>query len=183
MPPFITHAFKRRSFPFLAAPAAGVALLAAACGSANVTGPAYGGVGSGSGSGGGNPYHGAPAPAGAALINIGMSDLGSLLTDGKGRTVYLFTRDAGTTSSCSSGCLSVWPPVTSSTPVHAGTGVSTSLLGSTPGAGGQMQITYSGHPLYYYVGDINAGDTNGEQLNQFGGLWFAVSPSGMQVSR
>ncbi len=46
-----------------------------------------------------------------------------------------------------------------------------------------MQVTYNGHPLYYYVGDTNPGDTNGEQLNQFGGLWYAVSPSGMQVSR
>jgi predicted lipoprotein with Yx(FWY)xxD motif len=45
-----------------------------------------------------------------------------------------------------------------------------------------MQVTYNGHPLYYYVGDTNPGDTNGEQLNQFGGLWYAVSPSGMQVS-
>jgi predicted lipoprotein with Yx(FWY)xxD motif len=65
--------------------------------------------------------------------------------------------------------------------VQAGSGASASLLGTTSG-GGLMQITYNGHPLYYYVGDINPGDTNGEQLNQFGGLWYAVSPSGMQVS-
>ena len=110
-----------------------------------------------------------------------MSGLGSILTDGQGRTLYLFTRDVGGMSSCSGSCASVWPLVTSSTAVQAGGGASASLLGTTS-SGGQMQVTYNGHPLYYYAGDTNPGDTNGEQLNQFGGLWYAVSPTGMQVS-
>jgi predicted lipoprotein with Yx(FWY)xxD motif len=177
----------RRGLPLLAAPAAGVALLAAACGSTGTTGPAYGAASNGGGANGstaagGNPYGGAPAPAPAASIKIAMSRLGSLLTDGQGRTLYLFTRDSGNMSSCTGGCASVWPPLTSSTGIHAGSGAAASLLGTARDAAGQSQVTYNGHPLYYYVGDVNPGQTNGEQLNQFGGLWYAVSPSGMQVS-
>jgi len=111
-----------------------------------------------------------------------MSGIGSLLTDGNGRTVYLFTKDSGTMSSCSSGCASVWPPVTTSAHIQVGSGASASLLGTTQRAGGQTQVTYNGHPLYYFVGDAQPGQTNGEHLNEFGGLWYAVSPNGMQVS-
>jgi predicted lipoprotein with Yx(FWY)xxD motif len=189
MQSFIAHIATRRGLPLLAFPAAGVAMLAAACGSAGTTGSVYGGSGSSTGSAGagassgGNPYRPAAQPAAGALsVKVGMSGLGSFLTDGQGRTLYLFTRDSGGASSCSGGCTSVWPPVTSSTAVQVGTGASASLLGTTSRGGGQMQVTYNGHPLYYYVGDINPGDTNGEQLNQFGGLWYAVSPGGMQVS-
>jgi predicted lipoprotein with Yx(FWY)xxD motif len=166
---------KRARLPLVAIPAAGFAIVAAACGGA---GAAYGGS-----SAGGNPYSTVPASTGALAVKVATSSLGSLLTDGKGRTLYLFTRDSGTTSSCSGGCASVWPPVMSATAVQVGTGASASLLGTTSSGAGQSQVTYNGHPLYYYVGDANPGDTNGEQLNQFGGLWYAVSPSGMQVTR
>jgi predicted lipoprotein with Yx(FWY)xxD motif len=190
MHPLITRMSQRRGLPLLAAPAAGVALLAAACGSASGTGPAYGSYGANTGSGGGgtaaggNPYGTAatPAPAGVVSIKVGMSSLGSFLTDAKGRTMYLFTRDSGKTPSCTGACTSVWPPVTSSTAAQVGTGASASLLGTVSNAG-QQQVTYNGHPLYYYVGDVNPGETNGEQLDQFGGLWYVVSPSGMQVSQ
>ena len=47
---------------------------------------------------------------------------------------------------------------------------------------GKLEVTYGGHPLYYFVGDAQPGQTNGEGLNEFGGLWYAISPSGMQVS-
>jgi predicted lipoprotein with Yx(FWY)xxD motif len=159
--------------PLVAIPAAGFAILAAACGG---TGAAYGGSGAG-----GNPYGTLPPSTGAVSVKVATSSLGSFLTDGQGRTLYLFTRDSGVSSSCSGGCASVWPPLTSSTAVQVGTGASATLLGTT--AGGQQQVTYNGHPLYYYAGDTTPGQTNGEQLNQFGGLWYAVSPTGMQVTK
>ncbi len=185
---FITRTSMRRGLPLLAFPAAGAALLAAACGSAGTTGSLYGGSGSNTGgtstgtSSGGYVYGAPPAAAGALSVKVDMSSLGLLLTDGQGRTLYLFTRDSGSTSSCSGGCTSVWPPVTSTTAAQAGTGATASLLGTTSSGAGPIQVTYNGHPLYYYVGDVHPGDTNGEQLNQFGGLWYAVSPTGMQVS-
>jgi predicted lipoprotein with Yx(FWY)xxD motif len=169
----ITLVPKRARLPLVAVPAAGFAILAAACGGA---GTAYGGSGSG-----GNPYGTAPPSTGAVSLKIATSSLGSFLTDGQGRTLYLFTRDSGTTSSCSGGCTSVSPPLMSATAVHVGTGASAALLGTT--SGGQTQVTYNGHPLYNYVGDANPGQTDGEQLNQFGGLWYAVSPTGMQVTK
>ena len=185
----ITQMSERRGLLLLAGPAAGVTLLAAACGSAVSPGPASAGSGYSAASGaggtaaGGNPYGRAAAPAGAAAsLKVAMSAIGSFLTDGNGRTVYLFTKDSGTMSSCSSGCASVWPPVTTSTHIQVGGGASASLLGTSQRAGGQTQVTYNGHPLYYFVGDAQPGQTNGERLNEFGGLWYAVSPSGMQVS-
>jgi predicted lipoprotein with Yx(FWY)xxD motif len=186
----ITRASTRRGLPLLAFPAAGVALLAAACGSAGTTGSVYGGGGSNAGSpgvgtsSGGYSYGAAAAPAtGALSVKVAMSGLGSFLTDGQGRTLYLFTSDSGAMSSCSGACAGVWPAATSSAAVQAGSGASASLLSTIAHGNGQMQATYNGHPLYYYAGDNKPGDTNGEQLNQFGGLWYAVSPSGMQVSR
>jgi predicted lipoprotein with Yx(FWY)xxD motif len=184
----ITRISKGRGLPLLVGPAAGFALLAAACGSAGVTGPAYGGGANtgganGTASSGGNPYGAAPPPAGAASIKVARSGLGSILSDGQGRTLYLFARDSSNAPSCSGACASVWPPLTSATAIRGGTGVVASLLGTAMDAAGQQQVTYNGHPLYYYVGDVNPGATNGEQLDQFGGLWFAVSPTGTQVSQ
>jgi predicted lipoprotein with Yx(FWY)xxD motif len=72
--------------------------------------------------------------------------------------------------------------VTTATQIQVGGGASASLLGTTQRAGGQTQVTYNGHPLYYFVGDAQPGQTSGEQLSEFGGLWYAVSPNGMQVS-
>jgi predicted lipoprotein with Yx(FWY)xxD motif len=72
--------------------------------------------------------------------------------------------------------------VTTATQIQVGGGASASLLGTTQRAGGQTQVTYNGHPLYYFVGDAQPGQTSGEQLSEFGGLWYAVSPNGMRVS-
>jgi predicted lipoprotein with Yx(FWY)xxD motif len=186
MDQFITRLSRHRGLALLAAPAAGVALVAAACGSVGASAPAYGAGSIGNASGrtaaGGNPYGVAPASTGAVSIKVAMSGAGSFLTDGHGRTLYLFTRDTGNMSSCTGGCASVWPAVTGSTAAQVGTGASASLLGTASNAGGQ-QITYNGHPLYYYAGDVNPGDTNGERLNEFGGVWYEVSPSGVQVSQ
>jgi predicted lipoprotein with Yx(FWY)xxD motif len=59
-----------------------------------------------------------------------------------------------------------------------GTGVKASLLGTTTRSDGNPEVTYNGHPLYYYAGDRKAGDTNGQDLNQFGAPWYVVSPAG-----
>jgi predicted lipoprotein with Yx(FWY)xxD motif len=175
---------KRGHLALLVVPATGLAIVAAACGSTGATGSIYGGSGastggaSGGGSAGGTRYG-----VGALSVNVATSSLGSYLTDGQGRTLYLFTRDSAMTSSCSGGCTSVWPPLTAASAVQAGTGASAALLGTTTNSGGQKQVTYNGHPLYYYVGDVNPGDTHGEQLDQFGGLWYVVSPTGAQITR
>ena len=150
---------------------AGLGMIAAACG--------YGG-GSGTGSGGygGNAGASTPTPA-ASSVTVTTSKLGKILTDAQGRTLYLFTKDQTGSSSCTGSCLSVWPAFDSTGAAQAGAGASPTLLGTATGSA--AQVTYNGHALYYYVGDTKAGDTNGQDLNQFGGSWYVVSPAGAQV--
>ena len=119
----------------------------------------------------------------AATIGVaGNGNLGKILVDSKGRTVYLFQKDTGTKSTCSGACAFDWPPVTTTSKPTAGTGVTASMLGTTKRSDGKTQVTYSGHPLYLYVGDQKAGDTNGQNVSAFGALWYALSPSGSAVT-
>src|SRR4029077_20562329 len=109
--------------------------------------------------------------------------LGQVITDGAGDTLYLFKADQGSSSSCYGACASVWPPVTT-TGVASTTGpASAGLLATITRSDGTKQLTYGGHPLYRYAGDMQPGQTNGEGLNQFGAEWYAVSANGSVVDR
>lgn len=96
-------------------------------------------------------------------------------------TVYLFVADTGTTSTCNTSCATIWPPVLTSGGPQAGAGANASLLGTTTRTDGTIEVTYAGHPLYYYVQDKAAGDTTGQGLNSFGSLWWVLSPSGVAI--
>jgi predicted lipoprotein with Yx(FWY)xxD motif len=118
----------------------------------------------------------------AATVAVHKTDLGDILTDGQGRTVYLFLKDSGKKSECSDGCASAWPPLTVKGTPTAGSGADESLVGTTTRSDGTTQVTYNGHPVYRYSGDQNAGDTAGQGLVAFGAGWYALSPTGDQVS-
>jgi predicted lipoprotein with Yx(FWY)xxD motif len=125
----------------------------------------------------------APAPhrqtaSTSVAVSVGNSSLGRILVGANGRTLYLFTKDSGTKSACSGACAAAWPLLRANGKPAVGSGASAALVGTTGGA----QVTYNGHPLYFFVKDKKAGDTNGEGLTAFGGTWFAVSPAGNQVS-
>ncbi len=106
------------------------------------------------------------------------SKLGSMLTDAQGRTLYLLTKDGANMPSCYVSCAQLWPPfITSAKPI-AGNGVDASKLGTATRTDGSTQVTYNGHPLYYFAQDAKAGDTNGEG---YGGVWFVISPSGEPI--
>ena len=137
----------------------------------------------GGGGGGGGGYGAAPAARSASgtTVTLRTSKLGSYLADAKGRTLYLFVADKTTASTCYSACASLWPPLTSSAPVKPGAGVMASLLGTTKRTDGTTEVTYSGHPLYYYAGDSLPGDTTGQAINQFGAEWYVVAPDGRQI--
>ena len=107
--------------------------------------------------------------------------LGQILVDGAGKTIYLFVADTGSSSTCYTTCAQIWPPVLTSGPPQAGTGATASLLGTTTRNDGKTEVTYAGHPLYYFVQDKAMGDTTGQGVNGFGGLWWVVSPSGAAV--
>lgn len=121
-------------------------------------------------------------PAGGAVINAASTRLGTILVDGSGRTLYLFVADKGTTSVCYGQCATYWPPVLTKGSPSAGAGVNAALLGTTSRSDGTVEVTYGGHPLYYFVTDKKAGDVTGQGINGFGGPWYVVAPSGMQVS-
>lgn len=110
--------------------------------------------------------------SGNATVSVGP---GSFLVGANGLTLYLLMRDSAGTSTCTGGCASAWPPLTVTGQPAAGTGVNASLLGTITRTDGSIQVTYNGHPLYYYMGDSAPGDENGQGS---GGVWFVVSASG-----
>jgi predicted lipoprotein with Yx(FWY)xxD motif len=98
-----------------------------------------------------------------------------VLTNSAGMTLYWFVPDTSTTSKCTGSCATYWPPVAG--PATAGAGV-TGTLGVITRAGGTMQATYDGHPLYTYVGDTAPGQNKGNGKNLSGGLWWEMTVSG-----
>ena len=95
--------------------------------------------------------------------------------------MYLFQKDTSTASTCYSACAAIWPPVTGTGAPQAGTGVVAAKLGTTTRTDGQTEVTYNGHPLYHYAADTRPGQTQGQDLNQFGGTWHLVAPNGTEI--
>jgi predicted lipoprotein with Yx(FWY)xxD motif len=155
---------------FAMAGVAGVSLLAAACGSS------IGGYATGTG----QPTTNAGAPVvTSTTIALGNSKLGPILVDSAGRSLYLFEADTNGTSACSSaGCVAEWPPLTATGTPQVGAGLAANRLGTTTRADGHQQVTYSGHPLYYFAGDTQPGVTAGQGLNDNGGLWYVLHTDG-----
>jgi predicted lipoprotein with Yx(FWY)xxD motif len=146
-----------------------IALAVAACGGASGGGygaPAAGGTGS-TGSGG--------------SLALASSNLGKILVDGRGRTLYLFEADKGPSSMCDGACASLWPPLTTKGRPTAGPGVSASKLGTTERVDGTTEVTYNGHPLYTYSGDSAPGQTTGQGSRAFGAEWYVLSADGNTV--
>jgi predicted lipoprotein with Yx(FWY)xxD motif len=108
--------------------------------------------------------------------------LGTILAAGpKKLTVYMFEADKGTTSSCSGACAKVWPPVTTSGAPTAVAGAESADLGTTKRSDGTEQVTYKGHPLYFYDDDKDAGDAYGQGSKAFGASWYVLQPSGAKI--
>jgi predicted lipoprotein with Yx(FWY)xxD motif len=129
------------------------------------------------------PVYPTPKVASGTKIDVGNTRFGQILVDAKGRTLYLFVADTGIKSTCnSSACVQYWPPVLTTGAPQAGAGVRASLLGTTARLDGRTEVTYAGHPLYYFVSDKKVGDVTGQGINGFGGPWYVVSPSGKRIS-
>ncbi|MFC4032260.1 hypothetical protein ACFO3J_12300 [Streptomyces polygonati] len=117
----------------------------------------------------------------ATVTTKSVGKLGEVLVDGKGKTLYLFMKDTKNKSNCSGACAVAWPPLHTSGTAKATGSAKSNLLGTTKGSGG-TQVTYNGHPLYGFVNDTKAGQANGQGLNQFGALWWAVDADGNKVT-
>jgi predicted lipoprotein with Yx(FWY)xxD motif len=124
---------------------------------------------------------GGPEPEGGVVgvLRVGrVGGLGSLVIDRGLHTVYVFSKDDGTQSSCYDACATRWPPMITETNPFASDGIDASKLGTTERDDGFLQVTYAGHPLYDYLGDSAAAEANGNGIDAFGGQWHAIEPDG-----
>jgi predicted lipoprotein with Yx(FWY)xxD motif len=117
------------------------------------------------------------APGAAARLSVHSSTYGKTVFGPNGKVVYVFGADRGTTSRCYGECAKAWPPLLTNAAPLAGPGINAKLLGMTKRKGGKLQVTYNGHPLYYYEGD-KPGDIKCQHANMHGGLWLIIRPSG-----
>jgi len=155
---------------------AAVGVLAAGCSS---NGSGSGGLG-GYGSSGTTPASG-KAPS-VATVSATSTNLGTILVDGNGRTLYLFEKDQPNQSACAGACAAAWPVDQSSATPKAGSGVTASMLGTIKRGDNTTQVTYNKHPLYYFQGDSGTGQHNGQGVDAFGAKWFVVDPAGAAVT-
>jgi predicted lipoprotein with Yx(FWY)xxD motif len=131
--------------------------------------------GSGSSSSTADPA-GSGTHAGSAL-STAQTSLGKVLVDSSGMTLYALSADGNNHSTCSSECLQFWPAV-----APAKAGKLTVTTGRTTTPDGTAITTVAGHPVYTFSQDQQPGDVNGEGVNEFGGTWHAVSPTGQPVT-
>jgi predicted lipoprotein with Yx(FWY)xxD motif len=123
------------------------------------------------------------AAGGSTIVKTGSSSLGKILVDAHGKTLYVWAHDKGSKSTCNGDCATYWPPYVTSGKPKALAGANARLLGTSRRSDGRLQVTYAGHPLYYFVRDAKAGQIKGEGLTGFGGRWDPVSPSGTAVQK
>jgi predicted lipoprotein with Yx(FWY)xxD motif len=132
----------------------------------------------------GGPTGAAGSPAAnnsGTTISVASTNAGKILVDGTGRTVYLFEADKGKDSTCYGACAQAWPPVTTAGDPQSGAGASGALLGTTRRTDGTTEVTYGGHPLYYFIADGKAGDMNGQGIYQFGAKWYVLAANGKKI--
>lgn len=128
------------------------------------------------------PKSSAPSTvAAAATVATHTGPLGAYLTGQAGRTLYFFAADKGSRSVCNGTCATYWPPLSATGALTATEDARKGLLGTTRRADGTTQITYAGHPAYYFIKDTKAGDTAGQGINVDGGLWWMITPSGVSI--
>jgi predicted lipoprotein with Yx(FWY)xxD motif len=125
----------------------------------------------------------APALAGSARHHGGMqissvkTSLGRVVSNHKGRAMFRFLKDGHNKSRCPANCREIWPPVMSASKARAGKHIAAAHLGHTS----KGQVTYYGHPLYYYIADPKPGKTTGDGKKEFGDHWYVVSTHGKSV--
>jgi predicted lipoprotein with Yx(FWY)xxD motif len=128
------------------------------------------------------PVSDAVDPVGATWLKSADSgSLGAILVNDTGRTVYTFSNDTPTTSACFGPCADTWLPVLTLGDPTGGIGIDDSMVETVDRGSRSLQVSYFGHPLYYYAGDTASGQVNGQNLGAFGGRWAVVDPNGRVV--
>jgi predicted lipoprotein with Yx(FWY)xxD motif len=114
-------------------------------------------------------------------ITTAGSEYGQVLFDGTGQAIYLFDKETTAVPGCYGGCAAAWPPVLTDGPPAAGTGTMADLLGTTARTDGSIQVTYAGHPLYYYAHE-GKNVVTCHNVSEFGGLWLVITPTGQAAA-
>lgn len=118
----------------------------------------------------------------AGAVRVARTAYGRALVDRRGFALYLFTRDRSAHSTCYGACAAAWPPyVVAKRPPNAAHGASAGLVGSVRRVDGRRQVTYAGHPLYYYVSDRRPGQVLCQAVREFGGTWYVVARGGNAI--
>jgi predicted lipoprotein with Yx(FWY)xxD motif len=160
----------------------GVAVVVAACGSSSSSNTSGSASSSATGASGASSAASAPSGHGVSVGTASGAD-GKYLVGASGRALYLWVADGSGQSSCSGACAKFWPPLTTkAAPVAAG-GVTASQLGTITRSDGAKQVTYNGHPLYYFALDKSKGSVKGQGNNGFGAKWWLVAPSGSAITK
>lgn len=120
---------------------------------------------------------------GGKVVKVGSSNLGRILVDSHGKTLYLWAHDKTRKSTCYGDCARYWPPLLTRGKPVARAGARARLLGTTRRHDGRLQVTYAGHPLYYFVQDTRPGQTTGAGSTGFGARWDPLSASGKAVRK
>lgn len=120
------------------------------------------------------------APATGTVIKTGTSEYGPMLFDSRGQAIYIWELEESSTAECYGSCAKAWPPVlTDGTPVASGD-VDAKLLGTTKRTDGTTQVTYNGHPLYFYANE-KPGEVECHNIKTHGGLWWVIQPNGTRA--
>lgn len=171
-----------------------LALVVAGCGGGDSsTGGAYSGKGGGGSSqtasaeetgestAKGGYGEGPETGSGDGIVSAAkVGDLGTILVDSRGLTLYDFHADKGGKSACYDACAAAWPPLLTEGNPQAQGAADRSMLGTTKRKDGTVQVTYNGWPLYTYVADQSPGEANGNDIDEFGAEWYALQPNGQE---
>jgi predicted lipoprotein with Yx(FWY)xxD motif len=158
--------------------ALGAAVVVAACSSgasSSAAAPAASPAGGSSSSAG-------ASSSGGTVITTAKSSGGTVLASSSGRAVYLWAKDTGDMSNCNGACAGAWPPVTTTATATASGSAKASDIGTITRSDGTKQVTYDGHPLYYFAGDSGPGTASGQGSDGFGAKWWLVAPTGSDVT-
>jgi predicted lipoprotein with Yx(FWY)xxD motif len=164
-----------------------IALIASGCGSSSTktgTTNAPGAAKSGHGTATTSASSGSSGPS-TTISSESVKDLGTILVNSEGKTLYVFKPDNAKKVTCTGSCAAVWPPVklgAGAKPAPSGD-VKGSMLSSDPNPAGGRVVTYNGWPLYTYVTDNGVGSVRGQALNLNGGLWYVMSPDGQPITK
>jgi len=153
---------------------AGLALLLTACGAPT---PSVSAPGSPSPT----PPSAPTVPAEAGL-SLSSSPYGMIIVDRSGRTLYLFDLERNHVPRCYGACAVAWPPMPAQEGATPGPGLNPAPIAMAVRTDGTSQLTYNGHPLYYYAGDHSAGEIKCQAAIEFGGGWYVIDAQGNKIS-